>query len=94
MYNIKNSKYFLFQNKKEQRYLKNLVEKSHNTKLKNFYKNYTECKDKTSLKNLLANSELIRLSPEIIDSFNTDNFDEIKEKLAYEINEFLLTNNI
>ena len=94
MYNVKQSKYFLFKNKKEQRYLKNLIEKSHNQKLQKFYENFSNCTDINSLKKLLKNSNIIKISPDIIDSFNTSDFYEIKEKLAYKINEFLLTNNI
>ncbi len=94
MYNVKQSKYFLFKNKKEQLYLKNLIDKIHNQKLKNFYEKFIVCENIDCLKTLLKKTDIIKISPEIINTFDTSDFNEIKEKLAYEINEFLLTNNI
>ena len=86
MFNNKDS-HLLFQNKKEQKYLKKLIQKFNNSELNNLYKEFEKISSiKEAEKFVKKYKKFINAKIEI-----TYNLNETKEKIAYELIETILT---
>ena len=92
MFNKKNKK-SLFLNKKEQDYLKSLIDKVNNEQimplsglyLNELYKNFENISSIEEAENFLKKYTFIKVDLDSLD------LNDLKEKIAYEINEMILT---
>jgi len=80
----------IFPSKKEQRYLERLIKKQNNKMLNELYNDFKNSNTKEKILNFLKKYEDI-LNIDIKEIENLTSINDIKEKIAYEISEMILT---
>jgi len=80
----------IFPSKKEQKYLERLIKKQNNKTLDKLYKDFKNSNTKEEILNFLKKYENI-LNFDVKKIENLTSINDIKEKVAYEISEMILT---
>ena len=80
---LNNKRYIFFFQQKEQKYLKNLMKKTKNNKFKEIYNEFLALKTKEDCINFSKKYNLKDIS-------NLEDLNEIREMIAYDLNEIIL----
>ena len=88
---IPKTKIEIFPSKKEQKYLEKLINRTDNSTFHKLYEKFKNLNTHKELINFLNNQNIIKLDPKQLD--NCRSINDMKEKIAYEFSEVILTYN-